>query len=186
MICPKCQTYNDDDSQFCEKCGRQLKPAKENKTTSLSIKLLIVACIVLLVGFGLVSGMLLQKNSQPQTPDKVVVNQTNSEVVNSANWHEIQSFSGVSDDSLSFTTKGNRFKVVASATPLKNYDTNMMSVEIFENNNILSSGQIEWGSTEAVAEKEKTFTVESGSGTYMVNVYAKDLSGWTIKVYDYY
>jgi len=116
-----------------------------------------------------------------------VVNQTSSEVVNSDKWHEIDSFSGVSDDAASFTTRGSQFKIVASATPLKNYDTNILNLDVSDsNNNQISSSEIDWTSTEAVREKQKTIIIKASPGTYGINIYAKELSSWNIKVYDYY
>ncbi len=186
MICPKCGTKNDEDAAFCVKCGRQLNDYN-NKGSSRNIKILIAICAILLIGFGLVSGMLLQKNNASPSNDAVVVNQTSSEVVNSDKWHEIDSFSGVSDDAASFTTRGNQFKIVASATPLKNYDTNMLSLDVTDNNNNqITSAEIDWTSTEAITEKQKTIIIKSSPGTYWINIYAKDLSSWNIKVYDYY
>ncbi len=187
MICPKCGTKNDEDAAYCVKCGRQLKDYQSQKGSGRNIKILIAICAVLIIGLGLVSGMLMQKNSASPPTDAVVVNQTSSEVVNSDKWHEIDSFSGVSDDSTSFTTRGNQFKIVASATPLKNYDTNMLSLDVSDNNNNqITSAEIDWTSTEAVTEKQKTTIIKASPGTYGINIYAKELSSWNIKVYDYY
>lgn len=187
MICPKCGTKNDEDAAYCVKCGRQLKDYQNPKSYSRNIKILIAICAILIIGLGLVSGMLMQKNNASTATEAVVVNQTSSEVVNSEKWHEIDSFSGVSDDAASFTTRGNQFKIVASATPLKNYDTNLLSLEVTDNNNNqLTSAEIDWTSTEAITEKRKTIIIKASPGTYWINIYAKDLSSWNIKVYDYY
>lgn len=187
MICPKCGTKNDEDAAFCIKCGRQITDYSKKNDSGINIKILIAICIILLIGFGVVSGMLLQKNNTSASKEAVTVNQTSSEVVNNDKWHEIDSFSGVSDDSASFTTRGNQFKIVASAAPLKNYDTNMMSLDVSDvNNNQITSAEIDWTSTEAVTEKQKTIIIKASPRTYWINVYAKDLSSWNLKVYDYY
>jgi uncharacterized protein HemX len=187
MICPKCGTKNDEDAVYCVKCGRQIKNTADKKSMGTNIKILIAICAVLIIGLGLVSGMLMQKNSTSPSTEAVVVNQTSAEVVNSDKWHEIDSFSGFSDDAASYRIKGNQFKIVASATPLKNYDTNMLSLDVSDNNNNqITSAEIDWASTEAITEKQKTIIIKSSPGTYWINIYAKDLSSWNIKVYDYY
>ena len=58
MICQKCGHKNDDNAQFCEKCG-----AKFNSIFSQSSKILIIVAVVLVIGIGITAGVLI-KNSQ--------------------------------------------------------------------------------------------------------------------------
>jgi len=190
--CPNCGNRNDSDAKYCEKCGANLKRypgisktyhgslVKEGMATST--KVLIIACIVLVAGLGLAIGLLWQTNSG--TP--VSVSQTGEQVTYKASWHEVTSFTGTYNDYRSFQTKGKRFKVVMSATPILNYDTNSMTVDIFSNNDILSSGSLDWGATDALTTKEKTIQLTGPPGTYWINIYALELESWTVKVYDYY
>lgn len=191
-ICPNCGSENDVGAKFCEKCGADLvsrrmprpfqsPPIKEGMATST--KVLIIACIVLVAGLGLTIGILWQSNAA-NTP--VSVSQSGEQVTYKASWHEVASFTGTSNDYRTFQTKGQRFKVVMSATPLMNYATNSMSVDISNSNSILSSGSLDWGATDALTTKEKTIEITGPPGTYWVNVYANELESWTVKVYDYY
>jgi hypothetical protein len=186
MDCPNCGTRNDNDAQFCEKCGRPLKTFKKEGLSSTS-KILLVACIVLVLALGLTAGMLLSKNDEVSVVNNTTtVNQTQPQITYQATWHEIQSYSGYSDDYMSFNTKGSKFKVVMSATPLASYNTNYMGIDISNTNNVLTSGSIDWTATESVNSKEKTIVVTSGPGTYWINVYTLDLDNWKVQVYDYY
>ena len=53
MICRKCGTENNDDNQFCLKCGTSLTPPKRGKTAwiigSISALVLIAAIVLLFV-----------------------------------------------------------------------------------------------------------------------------------------
>jgi hypothetical protein len=198
MKCPNCGHRNDGDAQFCEKCGETLKsglsrqgipstPVK-SEGMSTSTKLLIVAVIVLVAGLGLTSGVLLEMNKGVAAPNNTTnsVTQSPTQVTYEAKWHESSSFSGINNDYRSFNIKGSRFKVVMSAMPLLNYNTNSMSIDISNANNIITSGTIDWTPTESLSQKEKTIEVTSGPGTYRVNIFTKDLESWTVKLYDYY
>lgn len=187
MRCPNCGTINDNDAHFCEKCGRPLKTVK-NEGMSSTTKLLLLACIILVLALGLTAGMLLSKNTETSAAanNTTAVNQTSTKVTSQASWHEIQSFSGYYDDSLSFNTKGSKFKVVMSATPLASYNTNYMTVDIYDSYNVITSGSMDWTPTESVTTKEKSIVVTSGPGNYGINIYTQDLDSWKVQVYDYY
>ena len=62
MYCPKCGLNNDEDAKYCEKCGTLIK--KNTKTgeehTGTSVKYLIVICVILVAGLGIVAGYILQ------------------------------------------------------------------------------------------------------------------------------
>jgi len=190
IFCPKCGYKNDEDAAFCENCGENLRSKSENGSTvsgmKTSTKLLIGLCIVLIAGLGVTSGFLLQMNGAKANPTSSV-NQSAAQVTYKASWHEVTSFTGAADDMRSFNTQGKQFKVVMSATPLLNYNVNSMSMDISDsNNNLLTSGSLEWEPTEALSEKQKTIEVTGQPGTYYLNIYSNELENWTVKVYDYY
>lgn len=67
MFCPKCGYNNDEDANFCKRCGNPLK--KElNKFTGRK-KVLFAICLILLAGIGLTSGVLLQSHNSVVTPN---------------------------------------------------------------------------------------------------------------------
>lgn len=190
IFCPKCGYKNDDDAVFCESCGENLRSKSGANSTGsgmkTSTKLLIGLCIVLIAGLGVTSGFLLQMNGAKANPTSSV-NQSAAQVTYKASWHEVTSFTGAADDMRSFNTQGKQFKVVMSATPLLNYNVNSMSMDISDsNNNLLTSGSLEWEPTEALSEKQKTIEVTGQPGTYYLNIYSNELENWTVKVYDYY
>lgn len=194
MQCQNCGYDNDEDALFCEKCGSNLKQqsfGRFNQTKSekegmrTSTKVLIVVCIVLVVALGITAGALfLNKGTSNNNP--VSVNQSSEQVTATADWHQLTSFSGSGDDFRTFQTKGQRFKVVMSATPQLNYNTNFMNVDISGNGQILASGNLNWNSTDALTTKEKTIEVTGSPGTYTSHVTTKDLQSWTVTIYDYY
>jgi cytoskeletal protein RodZ len=68
MRCPKCDHDNDADAEFCVNCGVNLRKTLSGgsdtpKGMDTSVKILIIiTAIVLVLGIGLVSGMLLMQN----------------------------------------------------------------------------------------------------------------------------
>jgi hypothetical protein len=79
------------------------------------------------------------------------------------------------------------FKIVMTANPQLNYDTNSMTVDVSDsNNNLITTGNIGWAPTEAVSQKEKSIQVTSSPGTYSLAVSTTALQNWTVNVYDYY
>ena len=197
--CENCGRENDKDATFCENCGANLKttsnirtrmePIKKDTGMSQSTKILIVVCVILVAGLGITAGALMQMNKSGGTvaTNTSSVSQSPTQVTNQATWHEITSFTGTTDDMRSFTTKGNQFKVVMSATPQQNYNTNSMQVDVSNsNNNIITSSSIDWTPTEAVTQKEKSIVVTSTPGTYYLTITTNSLANWTINVYDYY
>ena len=168
--CQNCGHENDNDAAYCESCGANIKntfssrtrpkePITKDEGMAQSTKILIVVCIILVAGLGITAGALMQmnKNGGVVGTNTSSVNQSPTQVTNQGTWHEITSFSGTNNDMRSFNTQGNRFKIVMSATPQKNYNTNTMMVDISStNNNLITSGSLDWTSTEAVTQKEKT------------------------------
>ncbi len=197
--CENCGHENDVDATFCETCGANLKsssnirtrrePIKNDTGMSQSTKILIIVCVILIAGLGVTAGALMQMNKGSGTvaANTSSVSQSPTQVTNQATWHEITSFTGTTDDMRSFNTKGSQFKIVMSATPQQNYNTNSMQVDVSNsNNNIITSGVINWSPTEAVTQKEKSIVVTSTPGTYYLTITTNSLASWTINVYDYY
>ena len=197
--CENCGYDNDMDAAFCESCGADLKTTissrtypreviRKDESMAQSTKILIVVCIILVAGLGITAGALMQMyKGEGAVVNSISATQSPTQVTNQATWHQITSFTGTTDDMRSFTTQGNRFKIVMSATPQKNYDTNSMFVEVSNsNNNLITSGNIEWTSTEAVTQKEKSIEVTSNPGTYYLTISTNSLSSWTLNIYDYY
>ena len=198
--CENCGRENDMDATFCESCGANLKTTLSGRTypkevknkeenMSQSTKILIVVCVILIAGLGVTAGALMQMNKGSGTvaTNTSSVSQSPTQVTNQATWHEITSFTGTTDDMRSFNTKGSQFKIVMSATPQQNYNTNSMQVDVSNsNNNIITSGSISWTPTEAITQKEKSIIVTSNPGTYYLTTTTNSLASWTVNVYDYY
>jgi hypothetical protein len=194
--CQNCGHENDMDADFCESCGSNLKPTMSSRTypkkqegMAQSTKILIIVCIILVAGLGITAGALMQmsKGGGAVVTNTSSVSQSPTKVTNQATWHEIASYTGTIDDMRSFNTQGTKFKIVMSATPQQNYNTNSMQVDVSNsNNNIITSSNIDWTPTEAVTQKEKSIEVTSNPGTYYLTVTTNSLASWTVKVYDYY
>jgi hypothetical protein len=195
--CDNCGHINEGDATFCESCGADIKtpssrrpipgrPPKNEGGMAQSTKILIVVCIILVAGLGITAGALIQMNkSGGSTSNTGSISQSPTQITNQATWHEITSYTGTSDDMRSFNTQGSQFKIVMSATPQQNYNTNSMQVDV-SNNNIITSGSIDWTATEAISQKEKTIVVTGSPGTYYLTTTTNSLASWTVSVYDYY
>lgn len=83
------------------------------------------------------------------------------------------------------TTKGNKFKIISTAMPIKNYATNYLYTNVMNNGNIVGSSQLDWGGKSAVASQSKTLEF-SGSGTQSINIDTYELQWWTVEVWEYY
>ncbi|MFU2192252.1 zinc ribbon domain-containing protein [Methanobacterium sp. MZD130B] len=196
MICQNCGHENDMDATFCDNCGARLgrnpnfgrqRPSPPNTGMSQTNKILILAVVVLVGVLGVTAGLLLQSNNNPTTMNTPSsVSESGEKITYKADWHKVTSFSGISDDYRSFLIKGQQFKVVMSATPTLNYNTNYMNIDVSDTSHILGSGEVNWGPTDALSSKEKTVKVTGPPGTYWVYVTSKDLESWTVTVYDYY
>ncbi len=198
MICQNCGHENDMDATFCDRCGarlgrdpnfghRRTPPGKEG--TSQTTKILIVAVVILVGILGVTAGMLLQSDKNTiSTADEnqPSITESDEKVTYKADWHKVTSFSGSGDEYRSFKIRGQQFKVVFSAMPMLNYNTNFMSIDVYDASGIIGSGEVNWGPTDALTNKEKTVKVTGPPGTYTVDVLTKDLESWTVTIYDYY
>jgi hypothetical protein len=197
--CQNCGHFNDSDATFCEGCGANLKttssgrsipsePIKKDNGMAQSTKILIVVCVILVAGLGISAGALMQMyKGGPVVANNSSVTQSPTQESNQETWHEVASFSGTTDATGNFNIRGNMFKIVMTANPQLNYDTNSMTVDVSDsNNNLITTGNIGWAPTEAVSQKEKSIQVTSSPGTYSLAVSTTALQNWTVNVYDYY
>lgn len=197
--CQNCGHINDNRATFCEKCGANLETKFSNRSFSReqidkeqgmaqSTKILIVVCIILVAGLGIAAGVLMQMDKTGNAAsNNSFVTQSPTQVSNQESWHEVASFSGTTDGSGNFNIQGNMFKIVMTATPQLNFDTNSMTVDVSDSNdNLITSGNIGWTPTEAISQKEKTIQITSTPGTYSLTVSTNALQNWTVNVYDYY
>jgi len=150
-------------------------------------KILIIAVIVLVGIVGVFSGYFISNQSKPVSNNSTEsVNQSPTSVSSQPDWHKVTTFTGVNSELDSFDIKGSKCKVVMSAKPVVNYDINILSVDLLKNNGGLTTGTISWSATENPTTKEKTIEASAGPGSYQINVYATNLAGWTVTIYDYY
>jgi hypothetical protein len=197
--CQNCGHLNENDATFCEKCGTNLESKVSSKTfpgdqikkeegMAQSTKLLIIICIILVAGLGITAGALIQMNKGDTTViNNSTVTQSPTQVTNQESWHEVNSFSGTSDGSGNFNIKGKMYKIVMTANPQLNYNTNSMTVDVSDsNNNLITTGNIQWTPTEAISQKEKTIQITGTPGSCSMIVSANALQNWTVDVYDYY
>ena len=197
--CQKCGYENDMDATFCEKCGAKLtssfstiapsKPIRKEESMAKSTKILIVVCVILIAGLGISIGVLMQMNKGEGTVivNNSTVTQSPTQVSNQESWHEIASFSGADNGTGDFVTQGNMFKIVMTANPQLNFNTNSMTVDVSDSNdNVIGSGNIQWAPTEAISQKEKTIEIKDTPGTYSVAETIYAIKNWTVDVYDYY
>lgn len=197
--CQNCGHLNDADATFCEGCGANLKTTlsgrsippktiKNENGMAQSTKILIIVCVILVAGLGISAGALMQMyKGNTVIANGSSVTQSPTQVSNQETWHEVASFSGTTDATGNFNIRGNMFKIVMTANPQLNYNTNSMTVDVSDsNNNMITTGNIGWAPTEAVSQKEKNIQVTSAPGTYSLAVSATALQNWTVNVYDYY
>lgn len=76
MQCPKCGTKNDSDAKYCEKCGTRLSgsPKVTEENTSHAVKYLIVICVILVAGLGIVAGYIFQNHNTASSSTQVQSN----------------------------------------------------------------------------------------------------------------
>lgn len=60
LICPRCQTHNQSDAYFCQKCGtgfnvQSIRPTRQN---SISTPVIIITAVIAICGFGGVFSLL--------------------------------------------------------------------------------------------------------------------------------
>jgi hypothetical protein len=88
--CENCGHDNDIDASFCESCGSNLKTSTLSKKPGKTIKkedgmgqstkILIIVCVVLVIGVGIASGVLIKSSQQNiQDPGKSSMNQISND-----------------------------------------------------------------------------------------------------------
>jgi hypothetical protein len=127
-------------------------------------KILLVICFVLVAALGLTSGMLIKLVTEPRNENVIY---TSKEVkppedAQIPEWHKVATFTGSGDDYECFTIRGSKFLVIMSATPIINYDINIMTVDVLKDGSGIATDTIDWGPTES--PKSKTRRIESQMG----------------------
>jgi hypothetical protein len=194
MKCLKCGYENDSNTQYCEKCGSDLKTILSNQETSSNSgikasQVFIIAFVILVAGLGLVltSGTLLQMNTGAAAANIPTVYAQSSEIVtNQPTWHQIATYTELDRGVMNFNIQGQKFKVIMSATPPLDNQLNILNVDLLKDNSALTNGLISWNPTESVTTKERTIEAFTGPGNYQVNIYVTKLKNWKVTVYDYY
>jgi len=201
-VCPKCKTENMDNAGFCQNCGTELSSLKgsvnPNNTSTNGIsgfwnnqnkggKIAIgigVCCVGLLILFAIGSMATPDKNTATtqNTTTATTPAQTTTPAVT---WHSVANFTGSGDkDTPSFTTKGNKFKVVINAsTSSPQYA--VMSFFAYpegESTNYVGNGDM---GTFSQSSQSDEFEVTASPGTYYLSVIAANLNKWHIEVFDY-
>ncbi|HIH64069.1 MAG TPA: hypothetical protein HA285_00435 [Methanothermobacter thermautotrophicus] len=151
-------------------------------------KIVLVVCFVLVAALGLTSGMLMNRVTEPGS-EKITY--TSEEVKPPGDgqipqWHRVAAFTGSGDDYQCFTIRGSKFMVVMSATPMINYDINIMTVDVLRDGAGIATDTIDWGPTESPKSKTRRIEVSGGPGTYCVSVYSTELESWKVTIWDYY
>jgi hypothetical protein len=197
MRCQNCGHDNEIDATFCEKCGSRLdtysnygrQPLDVEKTgMKTSTKLLIIGVIALVAVLGIAVGAFMQMNKQSSVNNAPVsINQSSdTQQTSQSSWHEVTTITNPTEGIVSFNIKGEQCKIVISATPIVNYQMNILSVDLLKNNVAVGTDYISWTATESPNTKENTPVSSAGPGNYQVNIHVTDLETWKIKVYDYY
>ncbi|MDI6882489.1 MAG: hypothetical protein AB7S37_06525 [Methanobacteriales archaeon] len=73
-----------------------------------------------------------------------------------------------------------------SATPIINYDINIMTVDVLKDGSGIATDTIDWGPTESPKSKTRRIEVSNGPGTYCIRVYSTELESWKVTIWDYY
>lgn len=191
--CPNCRTENEDGSIFCKNCGKRLavSPVENNNSKNNILIAIIIALLLILAMVGTYAFIILndtEENTNTATFNKQPTSDVKKETPtteDTKSWHSIGTFSGVGDDIITFTGNGNKFKVVSSAMPLKNYADNYMITTVSSNGNVVGSSELAWNSKSAVAKKSKTIEF-TGTGACEISISAYELDYWNIEVYEYY
>lgn len=154
-------------------------------------KILLVICFILVALLGFMTGIMLQVSTEFPLGNPIPKMGEPSQwglftSTSEAEWHELATFKGSSDDHRCFNIQGDKFKIVMSAVPMITYQPNTMQVYVIKDNSIVAAKSIEWGATEYPNRKREIIEVTSGPGTYCIMVYTVDLENWQITIWDYY
>ena len=80
-------------------------------------------------------------------------------------WHEVATFTGSADEYECFTITGSKFLVFISATPVINYDINIMTVNDLRDGVGIATDTIDWEPTKSPKSKTRRMKVSWGPGT---------------------
>lgn len=205
MQCEKCGKRRElkkgespDDFDYCE-CGGELKYVKgtgpqdkKSKPGFMASKTFIVTIVFIIAIVGLTAAFLMHMNNYAVTTANNTSTQVNEtqNVTYEATWHNVTTLSGTKNELKTFPIKGERFKIVMSATPINNYGANSLKVDINgpsgSSSKIIGSGELNWKAKEAVSTKEVTVELTGTPGTYSATVKTNYIKNWTVTIYDYY
>jgi hypothetical protein len=204
-ICPNCKTENLDNAGFCQNCGNKLATVKTNPNTSTksgsgvtewwnkqskggktAIGIVGVCCIglILIVAIG---GMFSPDKNTATTSNSSNPTTTVTPAAPAApSWHSIANFTGTGDKNTpSFTTKGNKFKVVlsASASSPEYAVLSFFAYPEGETKSYVGQGDI---SSFSQSKESDEFEVTASPGNYYLSVIAANLNNWHAQIFDYY
>ena len=211
--CPNCKIENSDSAGFCQNCGTELKEAKKsvksdetsgdgvsgfwNKQNNGGKAAIVIGiCCVGLILVVAISGMFSpdkntstnSNNSAPTTTNTAPTTTTTAPTTTTTavTWHSIAKFTGTGDKNTpSFTTQGNKFKVVIKATASS---PQYAGIDFFaypegETVSFVGQGAIDSFSSASASDE---FEVTASPGNYYLDVIAANLNNWNIEVFDYY
>lgn len=105
-----------------------------------------------------------------------------------ATWHSVANFSGTDEEKTStFTIKGNKLKVNATATAEDNATPKYAALYF----NVYAEGESMYEEVCSLEEFNQTteteeFEVNVTPGKYYLNLYPANLANWKVEVFDYY
>lgn len=150
-------------------------------------KVLVVICFILIGALGFISGMFLKSShGGDQYYNVTITGDTEGGGSSGPSWHRVMTFTGSESDYRYVNIRGNRLRVVFSATPLVNYDVNSITVDVLRDGYTVATDTVDWGATESPARKKRTVEVEGSPGEYCIAVYASEIRDWKVTVWDYY
>jgi hypothetical protein len=191
---------NENASNFECQCGGKLKEVITNDNGFIGelgkqgtgIKLLGVVGLLIIFGIIIVGlgGMGNSKETQT-SPVAPIENTTNTPV--QASWHNLITFTGkdltIDDNTPTFTTKGNQFKVIVDADSetgsIKHYpySTLVLTVKSKNSNAVVGSGELK----DFTSEKNKgEYTIYAEPGEYYISISKDEIKDFQIQIVDYY
>ena len=196
LVCKECGMENEEDAEFCKNCGYKLDPTPitgddkidPNKSFLSKNSKIIVFSVAMIALLAVTAGffMFMDEYAIFTQQNQLAFNKSHEQATPKAEWHKVANYTGIGNSYRSFNIKGAKFKIIINATPLMNYNTNSLKVEIKNISGVIGSGELKWSSRSALDSKQKTIKVTGSPGKYYLNVRTKDLRKWNVTIYDYY
>ncbi len=203
-LCPNCNTANSDNSGFCQNCGTELTDSKAsvkpNHTSGDGIggfwnkqskggKIAIgigACCLGLIILFAIGSMVSPDKNTSTTPVNTTATTTPVPATTTSVTWHSIANYTGSGDkNTASFTTKGNKFKVVINASASSPQYAVMSFFAYPEGESTSYVGDGDMGTFSQSTQTDE-FEVTASPGNYYLSVIAANLNKWHIEIFDYY